>query len=121
MRETLDDILSRWGAWHARRHDFQGYPTRSVFAALTDPHYFNPQHKILCLDRPGWIGEIDRHVSKIPKPYRDALHARYAWPPVDGRLMSERELARVLHISRSCYRQRLYRARRALLSLVGIA
>lgn len=113
MRDELETLLTQWGNYHARRWFDRGYPTRSVFASLTDPHYFNPGHRVL-YDRPPWLAPIDRMVSRIPKPDRDALTIRYCLPPIDGKLLSERQIAGYLGISRSCYRQRLYRARRVL-------
>jgi hypothetical protein len=110
----LNDILTSWGNWHARHWDYQGYPTRSIFASLTDPHYFYPRHKVLCLDAPEYVWPVDRAVARIARPYREALIVRYCMPPHEGRLLSERECARILKISRGGFRHRLYRARHCL-------
>jgi len=117
-RDDLDKLLTLWGAWHVKHMDFQGYPTKCHLYSLRDPHYFNPQHRILCRERPRWVSAIDRIVCRIESANRVALQARYMLAV--GR-PSERQIAQALGITRAAYRQRLYRARRALLDSVRLA
>lgn len=110
--DDLNDILSRWGSYHAARYDQRGYASRSILNCLVEPFYFNPGSRVLVKSQPAWIWAIDTIVAKLDEPYRNALKAKYCLPPVDGRLLSERQLAALLHISRGAYRQRIYRARK---------
>ena len=124
--KSINSALSFWGYWAGRQLAADGYSTRCaidrLFEGMVDS--FGPMCLLFNLPPhvASDVGEINRLVVSLKRPYSEALIAKYCMPTRDerGYLVPEVEICRALGVTPKAFRMRIHRAKKVLEPLIVI-
>ncbi len=110
---VVESDLKYWGYWKGRQCAADGYSPENSIAQIMSGRSDRPGHRVLCLDMKPRAWQINARVLRLPAVLVEALIARYCLPvKLTGHPYQGHELADVLGVSHSVFRQRLADARR---------
>jgi hypothetical protein len=104
-------LLREYGDYHIRHMDHDGFYGVNILHRVAREGLVQrtpTKDKILCLDLPPRIREVDVAIRKLPNWQMKCVRARFCAPlKEDGNLYTHREIAKLLGLSHHKYKQYL--------------